>query len=118
MKKRYKAIWVKALRSGEYEQGKGQLCITWDGVSKYCCLGVAIEELVDADWEPQEGSVSSVVGWGIRGLTGRLPMEEREKIGISLEAESELIHMNDGTGKYYDSDKSFSEIADWIEENL
>lgn len=30
-------IWVKALRSGEYEQAQGAL---WDGQNGYCCLGV------------------------------------------------------------------------------
>ena len=31
-----KDMWVKALRSGEYEQGVGALCEN----GKYCCLGV------------------------------------------------------------------------------
>lgn len=34
-----KAKWVAALRSGDYKQGKNQLC---DGAA-YCCLGVLCE---------------------------------------------------------------------------
>lgn len=44
MKKKDKDRWVKALRSGDYEQGKGHLCqFDDDGNAKYCCLGVAYE---------------------------------------------------------------------------
>lgn len=34
--KEIKQAWIEALRSGKYEQGKGQLCYN----DKYCCLGV------------------------------------------------------------------------------
>jgi hypothetical protein len=37
MDKKLKAKWVKALRSGKYEQGKEVLV---DNKGKYCCLGV------------------------------------------------------------------------------
>ncbi len=38
--------WVKALRSGKYEQGKNTLCsIDEKGNKKYCCLGVLNEVL-------------------------------------------------------------------------
>jgi hypothetical protein len=45
--------WVKALRSGEFEQGRGRLR---DG-DRYCCLGVACElyrreHPDELDWEP------------------------------------------------------------------
>jgi hypothetical protein len=39
MDTKIKAEWVKALRSGEYEQGRGKL--QSDG--KFCCLGVLCE---------------------------------------------------------------------------
>jgi hypothetical protein len=36
--------WVRRLRSGEYEQGRGWLhVISLQGEHKYCCLGVACE---------------------------------------------------------------------------
>lgn len=37
--KRFKDKWVKALRSGEYTQGKYQLYSPY--TNSYCCLGVA-----------------------------------------------------------------------------
>ena len=36
-------LWVNDLRSGEFEQGTGQLNQVKDGVDQYCCLGVACE---------------------------------------------------------------------------
>lgn len=33
-----KTIWLNALRSGKYLQGKGQL--QFEGINSYCCLGV------------------------------------------------------------------------------
>lgn len=43
--------WVRALRSGKYEQTKGALC-KWspDGTEAYCCLGVAANELLPGEW--------------------------------------------------------------------
>lgn len=35
--KRFKAKWLKALRSGEYDQAESTL---YNGVNGYCCLGV------------------------------------------------------------------------------
>lgn len=34
-------LWIEALRSGKYPQGKSNLCIN----GKYCCLGVGCEVL-------------------------------------------------------------------------
>ena len=35
--------WVDALRSGEYTQGQSCLRKTVEGVSTFCCLGVACD---------------------------------------------------------------------------
>jgi len=40
MDKTNKALWIDALRSGEYEQGKYYLC---SKTKKYCCLGVLVK---------------------------------------------------------------------------
>ena len=40
MRKKVKQLWVNALRSGKYEQGRNVLC-SLD--NKYCCLGVLCE---------------------------------------------------------------------------
>ena len=85
--------WVEALRSGEYEQGRIKLYM--DGA--HCCLGVLCvvmeryEELKPGRGYPSE----SVLG-------------EAE---INRKAVTHLYRMNDSFGK------SFSEIADHIEQN-
>lgn len=44
-----KKVWVEALRSGEYRQGTGVLCvIDSKGVAHHCCLGVLCELHKDA----------------------------------------------------------------------
>lgn len=38
-----KTEWLEALRSGEYKQGRGQLCRKTDSGTELCCLGVLSE---------------------------------------------------------------------------
>lgn len=87
-----KESWCQALRSGRYKQGK-HLLQTPNG---YCCLGVLANEagmLID---ERCEGSLHST----------------RDTFQVDADASALLMAMND------QQDKSFDEIADWIEENL
>jgi len=42
MNKRIKKLWIKALRSGKYEQGKKLLRVS-NGDDRFCCLGVLCE---------------------------------------------------------------------------
>ncbi len=35
-----KQLWLDALRSGEYKQGRHKLKNTYEGSDNYCCLGV------------------------------------------------------------------------------
>ena len=44
MRKKVNQLWVNALRSGKYEQGRGVLC-SLD--NKYCCLGVLTEVYIE-----------------------------------------------------------------------
>jgi hypothetical protein len=93
-----KRKWVEALRSGAYEQGRGQLCK--DGA--YCCLGVlcVLTGLaISADGEQVVDE---------QGLSfGYAPV--RKIAGPSLHT---LWRLNDV------EEKSFAEIADYIEEHL
>ena len=41
--KEHRHLWMKALRSGDYSQGKDVLCRERNGTFEYCCLGVACE---------------------------------------------------------------------------
>jgi len=108
MNQEIKKKWVAALRSGDYTQGDGALCrLTPDG-AKYCCLGVLVEEVEGED------------AWDFRATSQRCTFQENSavlaggylaKTGVGSGYASDLMRMNDlGT--------SFSEIADYIEENL
>jgi len=91
-----KSKWVKALRSGEYEQCRNAL---HDGKG-YCCLGVlAMVSGVGVD-----GRSETIIGYDpIYKLVGNDYIAR------------ELATRNDG---YKCRANSFSEIADYIEANL
>jgi hypothetical protein len=42
-----KKLWVDALLSGEYEQGRENLKRTENGKDYFCCLGVAVNEAIN-----------------------------------------------------------------------
>lgn len=100
MNKEMKEKWVEALRSGEYNQGKGRLRQANQYGSYYCCLGVL------RDLYPNL----------IKGQNGALSPEDRKQIGISAIVQGKLINMNDGL--YREKPTPFCKIADYIEKNL
>jgi len=106
-----KANWLKALRSGEYEQGRSLLYNAVDG--KYCCLGVLAKINNMMMTTPGDGLVDD------RQLSvGYKPFDEM--LGDQRMTE-ELWHRNDGYWKNaHESIKihTFLEIADFIETNL
>lgn len=111
-----KEKWLTALRSGEYEQGDGQLCYN----GKFCCLGV-LNDVLDLGYPEGYGYLS--------GCHPDARAKIKEKYGIDLGAidqdtnldelalilpediQSELAHMND-------CGRTFVEIADYIEAHL
>lgn len=94
-----KRIWVMALRSGKFKQGKGAL-YNWHK-QEYCCLGVLclVAKL-------EIGGSNTVIVDGVN--MGYCPIINLIPVG----SYSRLMKMND-----YEN-KSFPEIADYIEENL
>lgn len=103
--------WVKALRSGDYIQGQMRLLQSspYEG-PRYCCLGVACEIANVGKLPLEDGSVSFQFGPNESASNTALPPLLREAIGITPEFERKLQKAND------DEQKSFSEIADMIEE--
>jgi hypothetical protein len=95
-----KAKWVKALRSGEFKQGKG--CLK-EG-ERYCCLGVLA----------RVAGLQITEGEGIKGAKGYTPLAELVTGAPTEDCEilTRLWRMNDTLGK------SFPEIADYIEREL
>lgn len=95
-----KSKWVKALRSGNYKQTKGKLKSRNGG---FCCIGV-ICDILGRRWEWKDGDY---VGNNI------IVNEETKDFAGDIWGDvlQPLVQMND-------DGKSFSEIADYIEECL
>lgn len=104
-----KSRWIEALRSGKYEQGSGQLK---DHSGNYCCLGVlcAIQD-IDLEFPPR-GCNSGRYGDYSFPENGHAPGLYDEVTGDDASYRSVLARMND------DGHTSFSNIADWIENNI
>ncbi len=105
--KEFAEKWVAALRSGKYKQGKSRLR---SPKGEYCCLGVACivqkvpyRDLKDALW---------ITGDDYYGF-GFIPEGFPSQL-IGKATENELVR---SFASLNDSQKSFPEIADWIEEN-
>lgn len=126
--KEFKPVWLKALRSGAYRQGKGNLCSEGRTFDRFCCLGVAYDLLV----QQGQGEWRQSVGDFERGLRAgshiksdncmltpvAIPKWFRtvlEKIPAGVprhgDVEDTLAHLNDNGIK-------FKDIANWIEEKL
>lgn len=98
-----KEKWIAALRSGEYKQTKGRLMRRWKKQNgegyNYCCLGV-LETIAPGDYN-----------YELRSEEMMLYMTQTE-LGLCSDTAKELARLNDV------EEKSFKEIADYIEENL
>ena len=104
MDAKIKADWLAALRSGDYEQGRGQLC---DAEGRMCCLGVLYDVAHDGDWEERGNLWFTDDGnywrWGTAVAGG----DKTTRL---------LADMNDGVCG--EQRQTFAEIADWIEREL
>lgn len=108
---RVKKLWLEELRGGDFYQGRQALCReVGQGKSELCCLGVlcaiAYEEYVTEEkvepWYRFYGS----------GFSSVPPPEVTLWANLDNNARDKLIDLND------EQHKSFTDIADWIEENL
>jgi len=102
--KRFKTKWLKALRSGKYQRGYCELGQDTEGGKKYCCLGVAL----------------TIQGAPLKTLQsqGYIP----HKAGKRYKVPKQLIDYNELTRKLSGMNdlkqRSFKQIANWIEKNL
>ena len=105
MNKQVKTAWLKALRSGEYKQARGQLKVG----DAYCCLGVVSDlavkaRVIDSFDGSAGGLCSEVIEWA--GLDDELP------------AVTYLSALNDGQAAGSIKPQSFKQIARYIERDL
>jgi hypothetical protein len=113
MNKEYKEKWIKALRSGEYQQA--QSCLAKDDKTM-CCLGVLGDLAVNdgkARWIiDEDGDYLWRRKHSPRSDFEILPKHAAEELfGINMVEQNRLARMND-------HGKSFSVIADYIEKEL
>ena len=133
MNKTNKQKWIRALRSGKYKQTQGTLqgeiiAEDEDGYENptdeigFCCLGVLldVQKTLGGRWEYDEyifpvkpDDVDSEYCDSFEDrLENELSSIALDKLGIPNPIHATLIRMNDV------EKKSFTEIADYIEENL
>lgn len=98
MDKDKKEMWIKALRSGKYNQAYENYVDARRGVISFCALGVLA----------QENNME------INPMTCDFIREDLEKLlnDIPEDIVNGVIKMNDSR------ECSFEDIADWIEENV
>jgi phosphopentomutase len=90
MKKELALKWAITLESGNYKQGYGRLR---DKQNNCCCIGVLADIVDPTGWEHQ----SPVTGdWKHCDNYHALSKKLRNKIGMSVMEETNLINMNDG----------------------
>lgn len=104
MKRSVAMKWIKALRSGKYEQGKGRLK---SRDNKFCCLGVLCDISKTGEWK-DDMPVS-----GIEYVTNKytsnvvLPAEVQKWAGTRaggsrLDGNNSLVEENDSGTSFYD----------------
>ena len=98
--------FLTALRSGEYKQGKTQLC----DETGYCCLGVACAMEGHTSFADEQWIGGRSTTLGLMDYPKTIP-EQLVGIGSDNTLAFNLASMND-------RDKTFPEIAGWIEANV
>lgn len=121
--------WIAALRSGEYQQGKGKLkFINNDGVAFYCCLGVACELAAKEGVVLEHPSRDIKKDYKVKGFSGlsdldpinslTLPKSVMEWMGVRTDAGEHSTGLGINTLTVLnDEDVPFDTIADLIESN-
>ncbi len=113
MKKSMAMKWAKALRSGEYIKGTGNLRYkTWgseDDNQRYCCLGVLCE-INKVESEKLNNNT-----YKYDGHARRLGDNIKKKFGISALGWFKNLHRS--LAQLNDNGTSFNKIADIIEKN-
>lgn len=102
MDSKIKSKWIAALRSGNYTQGRGMLR---NCDNEFCCLGVLAEITAPDKWLKDSGE------WLYQDNSYFLDDDFADSLGLPYGAQDELSTMND-------EGESFSNLADYIEQNL
>ena len=116
--KKIKQDWINALKSGNYIQGSGQLCNFLEGDEldeiEYCCLGVlgSLLGCSNESMRDQELLTDDVC---------ESPLSKSQQYIFSALNDGNTYHHPEQKSIFINEEKciySFSEIADFIEENV
>lgn len=98
-----KAKWVKALRSGEYKQGRHYLRSN----EHFCCLGVLCNLVDPSKWTHTDLEFARYRGQEY-AHSSFPPAEVARQVNLTHDDQDHVASMND-------EGKTFAEIADYIE---
>lgn len=110
MNAKVKRMWLKALRSGEYEQGEGALRRN----GRYCCLGVLCDlhaKTTKKKWKKETGD-----GYSYYKTSATLPDEVVDWAG--LDDDDPKLSTHKRAAALNDSGRTFNYIANQIEKYL
>lgn len=106
-----KTRWVDALRTGRYQQGQGQL----RNGDQFCCLGVLCDLLAPDEWR----DIATRPGQVHRDDEHTYPSADiLSNAGLVDPDEEWISDTVSGLAELNDNGYSFTEIADYIVENL
>jgi len=121
MKQDIAKIWVEALRSGKYKQGKEFLLAN----NKYCCLGVLCDlylKHIGNEWEVEDkNDGNDVIVCSINGSDEILPKVVQAWAGIGSDrgVYQDLSNFKDKSlTEDNDKGQTFEEIAETIEQYI
>lgn len=126
MDSKFKARWIRALQKpvdqGGYIKGRGSLVQTVikDGQEqdRFCCLGVAVDLLVQDGTIPEGWDKKHRTSWGSTSapmeVQALLPHDIRDAIGLADSDQRRLATINDHGAKTYDDDR-FANVIAYIE---
>jgi hypothetical protein len=110
MKKKLKKQWIKALKSGDYTQGYGQLCDIDNNT--HCCLGVLCEVAILEKHNIKRTKEGFYSLNKQDSVYNRLNDAMLSHFSLAKEDQGFLIILND------ERKRSFKKIAKWIEKHL
>ena len=104
--------WVAALKSGAYQQATAYLRIDdADGISRYCCLGVACDISGLGEWKEHRNTAPNGLLYQTESgaLDKTMPVEVQEYFGITSDARG--IEFTTHLMELNDNEYTFKQIA-------